>query len=200
MKLQLLSINEKERKVVDFGRYSGPDYYNIEKSRCDIRNGFCNYPKRGNHRNIRELQGAMLNTSKKMPSADDIERSERLREVLAALIEVNKRVPVIVEGKRDALALKKLGLVGEVITLHGGKGIYEFCEDIAEKFPKVMILLDWDEKGEKLYSSLSGNLTGHWEEFSAFRGIIKILCQKDIKDIEGIPKLLARLEGNEYTR
>jgi hypothetical protein len=47
---------------------------------------------------------------------------------------------------------------------------------------------------------VSDNLSGHWEEFSAFRGIIKILCQKDIKDIEGIPKLLGRLEGDEYPR
>ena len=142
----------------------------------------------------------MLNTSKKMPSSEEAERAERLREVLEALSEVNKRIPIIVEGKRDAAALKKLGFSGEVITLHGGKGIYEFCEDIAERYPKVMLLLDWDDKGEKLYSALSGNLTGQWEEFSAFRGILKVLCQKDIKDIEGIPKLLARLEGNEYSR
>lgn len=27
------------------------------------------------------------------------------------------------------------------------------------------------------------------------REIIKILCKKDVKDIEGIPKLLLRLEG-----
>jgi 5S rRNA maturation endonuclease (ribonuclease M5) len=142
----------------------------------------------------------VFNTSKKMPSSIDLERAERLREVLGALFEVNKRVPVIVEGKKDALALQKLGLVGEVIILHRGQGLYEFCEDVAEKFPKVVLLLDWDEKGEKLYSSLSGNLRGHWEEFSAFRGILKVLCQKDIKDIEGIPKLLGRLEGDEYPR
>ncbi len=142
----------------------------------------------------------MLNTNRKMPSYADVERAERLREVLLALFEVNKRVPVIVEGRRDEQALKKLGLVGEVLILHRGKGLYEFCEDIAERFPKVVLLLDWDEKGEKLYSSLSGHLRGHWEEFSAFRGIIKILCQKDIKDIEGIPKLLGRLEGDEYPR
>ncbi|HSB31353.1 MAG TPA: toprim domain-containing protein [Candidatus Sulfobium mesophilum] len=142
----------------------------------------------------------MLNTQKKMPSADDTERAERLREVLVALYEVNKRIPVIVEGKKDAAALKKLGLVGDIITLHSGKGLYEFCEDIAEKFARVVILLDWDEKGEKLNSLVAEHLRGHWEEFSAFRGIIKILCQKDIKDVEGIPKLLGRLEGDEQPR
>jgi 5S rRNA maturation endonuclease (ribonuclease M5) len=142
----------------------------------------------------------MLNTDKKVPSIEDIERAERLREVLEALYEVNKRVPVIVEGKRDAIALRRLGLVGEIITLHRGKGLYDFCEDIVERFSKVIILLDWDEKGESLYRTLSEHLSGHWEEFSAFRGVLKILCQKDIKDIEGIPKLLLRLEGNEFAR
>ena len=142
----------------------------------------------------------MLNTDRNVPSIEDIERAERLREVLEALYEVNKRVPVIVEGKRDTIALRRLGLVGEIITLHRGKGLYDFCEDIVERFSQVIILLDWDEKGESLYRTLSENLSGHWEEFSAFRGVLKILCQKDIKDIEGIPKLLLRLEGNEFAR
>lgn len=139
----------------------------------------------------------MINTQKNSPSTQDMERAERLREVLEALYEVNKRFPVIVEGKKDAIALKKLGLIGDIITLHSGKGLYDFCEDIAEKFPKVIILLDWDEKGENLFRVISKYLSGHWEEFSVFRGIIKILCQKDVKDIEGIPKLLLRLEGSE---
>jgi len=142
----------------------------------------------------------MLNTDKKMPSADDLERAERLRQVLEALCEVNKRFPVIVEGKNDAIALKKLGLAGEIINLHNGKGLYDFCEEVAEKFPKVVLLLDWDAKGESLFRAVSDNLCGHWEEFSPFRGIIKVLCQKDIRDIEGIPKLLLRLEGNEHPR
>lgn len=142
----------------------------------------------------------MIKTEKKIPSADDLERAGRLREVLEALYEVNKRVPVIVEGKKDALALKKLGLVGEIITLHSGKGLYDFCEDVAERFSKVIVLLDWDDKGENLFRSVSKNLSGHCEEFSVFRGIIKVLCQKDIKDVEGIPRLLMRLEGNEYPR
>ena len=141
----------------------------------------------------------MFNTDKKIPSVDDLERAERIREVLEALDEVNRRFPIIVEGKRDAIALKKLGLAGEIVTLHRGKGLYDFCEEMAEKFSKVIILLDWDEKGESLYRSVSANLTGQWEEFAAFRGILKILCQKDIKDIEGIPGLLLRLEGNEYS-
>jgi 5S rRNA maturation endonuclease (ribonuclease M5) len=142
----------------------------------------------------------MLNFQKNMSSSEDLERAERLREVFASLYEVNKRFPIIVEGKKDALALKRLGLVGDVIILHSGKNLYDFCEDIIERYPRVVILLDWDAKGETLFRALGNNLTGHWEEFSPFRDLIKILCQKDIKDVEGIPKLLLRLEGHEYPR
>jgi 5S rRNA maturation endonuclease (ribonuclease M5) len=137
----------------------------------------------------------VLHLQKKISSPEEIERAERLRDVFAALSEVNKRFPVIVEGKKDAIALKKLGLTGEIIILHSGKNLYDFCEDIIERFSKVVILLDWDTKGENLYKAIGNNLRGHWEEFSAFREVIKILCQKDIKDVEGIPKLLFKLEG-----
>lgn len=131
------------------------------------------------------------------PSLEDMERASRLREVLEALYEVNKKVPVIVEGKRDAMALRKLGLTGEVIILHSGNNLYEFSEDISERFERVVILLDWDDKGEHLSKTLQKHLRGQWEEFSPFREILRILCQKDIKDIEGIPKLLGKLEGDE---
>jgi 5S rRNA maturation endonuclease (ribonuclease M5) len=131
-----------------------------------------------------------------MVQGEDPERAERLIEVLKSLSEVNKRAPVIVEGRRDVKALRQIGLTGNIITLHSGKGIYEFCDEIAERFDRVVLLMDWDAKGESLQKTVSGHLKGHWEEFSPFRDIIKILCQKDIKDIEAIPALLRRLLGD----
>jgi 5S rRNA maturation endonuclease (ribonuclease M5) len=131
------------------------------------------------------------------PSVIDIERAERLREVIEHLHEINKTIPVIVEGKKDASALRNLGLIGDIIMLHNGKNLYEFCDDILQRFHKVVLLLDWDKKGENLNKILSGHLKGHWEEYSSFRELLKILCQKEIKDIEGIPTLLRRLEPNE---
>jgi len=134
---------------------------------------------------------------KGIPSLHDIERAERLKEVIEALYEINKGIPVIVEGKKDASALRSLGLTGEVIILHNGKNLYDFCTDITERFHRVILLLDWDKKGEDLSKILSENLKGHWEKFSSFRELLKLLCQKEISDIEGIPRLLNRLEGYE---
>ncbi len=133
----------------------------------------------------------------KMPTTEDLERAERLHEVIEALCEVNRSIPVVVEGKKDLQALRRLGLSGDIIPLHGGKGLYEFSEELAEKFPKVILLPDWDTKGEALFTSLKENLHGHWEEYSAFRDLLRMICQKEIKDIEGIPKLLLRLEGSD---
>ena len=139
----------------------------------------------------------MIKNLKSIPTTTDLERVERLREVIQALYEVNKRIPIIVEGKRDVNALRKIGFVGDIIILHGGKGLYEFCEEISEKFHRVILLMDWDDKGETLNKNVAGYLNGQWEEFSAFREIIKVLCQKDINDIEGLPTLLDRLAGTE---
>ena len=139
----------------------------------------------------------MIKNIKNIPTTADLERVERLKEVIQALYEVNKRIPIIVEGKRDVNALRKIGFAGDIIILHGGKGLYDFCEEISEKFHRIILLMDWDEKGETLHKNLAGYLNGQWEEFSAFREIIKLLCQKDINDIEGLPVLLDRLAGTD---
>lgn len=54
----------------------------------------------------------MLNTHKNLPSTIDLERAERLREVFEILHDINESAPIIVEGKKDALALRELGLNG----------------------------------------------------------------------------------------
>lgn len=141
----------------------------------------------------------MINTQKNLPSVTDIERAERLRKIFEALHKINQIIPVIVEGKKDASALRRLGLIGEIIILHNGKSLYDFCTDIEDRFHRVIILVDWDKKGKDINKTLSENLKGHWEEFSSFRELLKLLCQKEISVIEGIPKLLDRLEGNETT-
>lgn len=142
----------------------------------------------------------MMNTDRNTPSAEDTERANRLLEIIEDLYEINRDTPVIVEGKKDASALRSLGLEGDIVTLHNGKNLYEFCDDITDRFEQVILLLDWDRTGETLYRTLSEHLTGHWEEHAFFRDVLKILCQKDIHAIEGLPKLIMRLQGNDSPR
>ncbi len=104
-------------------------------------------------------------------------------------------MPIIVEGKKDKKALRDLGFDGEIITLHSGKSIYEFAETIANKYEKIILLFDWDSKGEELYSKVGEELQGMWEEFASIRELLKLLCQKEIAEVEDIPSLFKRIAG-----
>ena len=52
---------------------------------------------------------------------------------------------VIVEGKRDASALKKLGFSGQIIEFHKFGGIVNFADYVA-RYEKLIILFDRDRK------------------------------------------------------
>lgn len=137
----------------------------------------------------------MSQNSKKRENTIQFERAEKIKEVLHSLYEINKLIPIIVEGKRDKKALRDMGFDGEIITIHSGKSLYEFSENIANRFDKVVLLIDWDEKGQELYSKVGQNLQGLWEDFASLRELLKILCQKEISEIEEIPSLFQRIAG-----
>jgi len=56
---------------------------------------------------------------------------------------------VIVEGKRDAIALKKIGVTGNIIEFHKFCGMINFVDSVA-KHQNVIILFDGDRKGRYL--------------------------------------------------
>lgn len=56
---------------------------------------------------------------------------------------------VVVEGKRDAFALKKLGFSGQIIEFHKFRGIVNFTDYVA-RYQKLIILFDRDRKGRYL--------------------------------------------------
>jgi len=61
---------------------------------------------------------------------------------------------VLVEGKRDVAVLRILGLEGEIIVLNRGKSIVERCDGIAQIHEHVLLLTDWDYKGEELHERI----------------------------------------------
>ncbi len=124
---------------------------------------------------------------------EDSERLSILENLLEVLLELNKKIPVIVEGKNDREALRKLGLTGEIITLHRGKSIYDFSEEIHERFDEVILLLDWDMKGEELQRKLGEYLSGTWERFKELRSTLKLISRGEIYGIEDIPGFMEKL-------
>ncbi len=56
---------------------------------------------------------------------------------------------VVVEGKRDSIALKKLGYSGKVLEFHKFGGMINFTDSVS-KYKRLIILFDRDKKGRTL--------------------------------------------------
>ena len=125
----------------------------------------------------------------------DAVRADKLREVLSRLYEYNIGIPIVVEGRKDIAALRKLGFHGELIALHSFRGFYDFSEAMHERYEKLVLLLDWDEKGDALQSQVGELLKGLWEDAAPLRESLRNLCQKDIQDIQSLPTLMERIAG-----
>ena len=60
--------------------------------------------------------------------------------------------PIVVEGKRDTIALRRLGIEGDIIEINDGKSVLSTVERISQKFGRssqFIILMDWDKTGNK---------------------------------------------------
>ena len=56
---------------------------------------------------------------------------------------------VIVEGKRDSNALRKIGYTGKILEFHRFTGMIDFADSVA-KYQRLVILFDRDKKGRTL--------------------------------------------------
>ena len=107
-------------------------------------------------------------------------------------------MPILIEGKKDENALKKLGVKGNFIKVSGSPlKLFEVAE-IAAKSPKVIILTDFDNKGSELAKRLSEDIQrlGSHPNLN-IRRIIMGITRRFIKDIESLPRHLYQLELEE---
>jgi len=128
---------------------------------------------------------------------DDLERLEKLEGLILELQQMSdKGAVIIVEGKRDRKAMRALGITGD-IELGTQKSILVFCEDVAREYNNVIVLTDWDEKGDKLASLMEGYLRSTSATVNMdIRKKIKNLVQKRIKDIESLDTHISNLRHN----
>lgn len=83
---------------------------------------------------------------------------EEIAEILELIGEIDSKAAVIVEGKKDKIALEEMG-VKNIVTLK--KPIYQVIEEVAEKHEEAVILTDLDSEGKRLYGKISSGLQKH---------------------------------------
>jgi len=122
---------------------------------------------------------------------DDLETLDELEALLNDLQEENKTVPIIVEGEKDITALRKLEMTGEIIRFNKGQSVSDFCDTIAQKYQKIILLTDWDWRGGRLGSSIKKHLENRVECNISYRQLFARRCI--CRTVEGIPSWLQTL-------
>ena len=114
--------------------------------------------------------------------------TEKLLEKLFELLNEAKDEKVIVEGKRDKVALKNLGFE-KVWTINRNKSLYY----VASGFEgSVLVLTDFDPEGEKLAKKLTRYLVkmGCKVDKKKRKKLRRIFLKNKLNTIEGIKKLV----------
>lgn len=94
-----------------------------------------------------------------------------------------KNSVVIVEGKRDSNALKKLGYSGKILEFHKFGGMINFIDSVA-KYERLIILFDRDKKGRTLTEKTIQLLQRRTKVDLSFKRKLRIITKGKIMFIE----------------
>ncbi len=122
-----------------------------------------------------------------------LERTTRILEDLEKRSKTG--VPIVVEGRRDETALRKLGITGTIHCLKArGESRFSFIERL-DGFRRAVLLTDFDREGGELQAWL-------YQELS-HRGIItdtqvwkriRGLARTEVRSVEELPSFVRALE------
>ena len=127
--------------------------------------------------------------------ARSLRRRARLLDEFGEILEKLKAdsrsgIPIIVEGERDAESLRRLGVLGEIITIKSIRGLRRRFE--REDVREVILLLDLDREGEHVLKLVKKSLEGvvkqvnvnYWQRLKIF----KRLGFTQIENLHQIPE------------
>ena len=92
---------------------------------------------------------------------------------------------VVVEGKRDEDALKKLGYGGKICQFHSFKGLIKFADSMP-KYKNLILLLDSDRKGRYLTKRIISQLQHRMTVDLSYRKELTIITKGRVKNVEDL--------------
>ncbi|WP_135609425.1 toprim domain-containing protein [Methanococcoides sp. AM1] len=127
---------------------------------------------------------------------------ELIEKLLEEMLECsNNGYLIVVEGKRDVISLRKLGFHGD-IELATHRPLTEVSARIVDTGKRVMILTDWDRRGDLLASKISEDLRYFGIDVDMhMRDRLSSMVKKEIKDVESLYSYVAKLRsiaGNSH--
>ena len=92
---------------------------------------------------------------------------------------------LVVEGKRDEDALKKLGYCGKICQFHSFKGLVKFADSMP-KYKNLILLLDSDRKGRYLTKRIIAQLQHRMSIDLSYRKELTLISKGRIKNVEDL--------------
>ena len=98
---------------------------------------------------------------------------------------------ILVEGKRDEIALRNLGFTGPIEKLNRGWGIEKVVVYIVEKYGNCIVLMDWDRTGGRLQRRLMDSLSSlDIKPCDELRRALSKAMKPDTMCVEDLPSFL----------
>ena len=94
---------------------------------------------------------------------------------------------LVVEGKRDEDALKKLGYIGKICQFHSFKGLIKFADSMP-KYKNLVLLLDSDRKGRYLTKRIIAQLQHRVTIDLSYRKELTVITKGRVKNVEDLAK------------
>ena len=127
---------------------------------------------------------------------NDRERLEMIDALLDELSDLAEDRVILIEGLKDRAALGHLIGDFRCIMVQREGGPLKAAETLYYSGDSAVILTDWDNKGEAIASDLEHHMRALGVDFDAsIRKRLGDVCRKDIKDIESLDSLYARLSA-----
>ncbi|WEU40675.1 MAG: toprim domain-containing protein [Candidatus Odinarchaeum yellowstonii] len=115
---------------------------------------------------------------------------KRLRLLLEELDVTSYSTPIIVEGRKDAESLRKIGITGLIHSI-SGRSISEVVEEL-KAYREVIILTDYDSEGFKIKNKLVKDFqTAGVKVNLRYYKLLKSVLKGFIIQIEGLFKFLS---------
>ena len=126
------------------------------------------------------------------------DRMEKIELLLKQLAEESaKGEPIVVEGKKDLVALRELGVSGAILTVKtGGKSFLQATVEIeALGSGEIILLLDFDRRGREGAKRLQESLErGKMKVNVKFWRELHSLVGREVSCIESLPAYIATIQ------
>jgi 5S rRNA maturation endonuclease (ribonuclease M5) len=90
---------------------------------------------------------------------------------------------VVVEGKRDSIALRKIGYTGKILEFHKFRGMVNFTDSVA-KYGNLILLFDRDRQGRQLTEKTIQLLQRRTKIDITYKRKLMVITKGKIKFIE----------------